>query len=171
MARHELPAIVAGQTFGQWTVTGEAPRHPQRHRQAYAVCDCDHHTQHVVMWSHLVHGMSTRCRDCNRRYQPVIRYTSAHQRVSRERGPAWYYLCDEGCGNQADQWSWILYTFWLMETEGSRAFIPYSPDPWDYRPLCNVCHKRFDRELMVEWWANEPGLIRMNTQGGSRTRA
>ena len=153
--RRTLPEPVAGERYGHWTIVGEAPPRA-RNRQVYPECDCG--TRTVVLWSNVVRGKSTQCgrTDCDP--QSIVGYNAAHERVEKERGPAWHYICEEGCGRQADHWSWMLYSFWLMETEGPRAFMPYSLDPWDYRPLCAPCHKRFDTELMPEWRASIWGV-------------
>jgi len=59
-------------------------------------------------------------------------YFGRHGRVKEVRGPAKNYLCVDGCGRQALDWSQI------RRTTGQ--------EPEDYKPRCRSCHHGYDIE-------------------------
>jgi len=79
-----------------------------------------------------------------------IRYRGAHKRVKSEHGPATDWPCAMECGSQAAEWAYChdspseLTQPWKTPI-GTAIEISYSPDPYDYVPLCKSCHRQFDR--------------------------
>lgn len=69
-----------------------------------------------------------------------ISYDGAHTRVYATRGAAKDHPCVDGCGRQAEHWS---YTYadpnQLSDPQG-----PYSTDPSFYVPRCRSCHRLHD---------------------------
>lgn len=97
------------------------------------------------------------------------KYTQAHQRVRRSRGPASSYQCAL-CPRQAYAWALDVYgpTYWDA--------MPYSDNPDDYTPLCGRCHKRKDmpvRDVCVNGHDNTPesGNLRVSDYGHRLSRS
>lgn len=75
-----------------------------------------------------------------------IGYVGAHARVYRTRGPARNHLC--GCGKPATQWAYNHAEpdpDEMVSDRGQR----YSGDPARYLPMCNRCHRLFDKKWIT----------------------
>lgn len=77
-----------------------------------------------------------------------IRYSTAHRRVTSQRGAAREHPCS-GCGGEAQSWAYRGGSSKeLVEDRGPGAkvkrIVRYSPDPADYDPMCWSCHVRKD---------------------------
>ena len=68
-------------------------------------------------------------------------YGCAHVRVLHARGFASLYACTmPGCHSQAAEWA--------LRPDAAHARRDdtgtWSPDPWDYTPMCAACHRQMD---------------------------
>jgi hypothetical protein len=74
-----------------------------------------------------------------------VAYTSAHQRVKAEHGPASGWRCACGCGRQADEWAYLgTDSEPKVSTHADSEGALYSPNPEHYAPLAKPCHRGFD---------------------------
>ncbi len=72
-----------------------------------------------------------------------VGYAGAHQRLYNERGSPIEYEC-ETCGDRAKEWALNHGLATKKDKRGGR-WVPYSPDPQAYVPLCVSCHRSADR--------------------------
>lgn len=70
-----------------------------------------------------------------------IGYAGAHTRVYATRGPARNHACVDGCGQQAEHWS---YTYQDPAQQFEPGVGHYSTDPGFYVPRCRPCHRLHD---------------------------
>jgi hypothetical protein len=74
-----------------------------------------------------------------------IGYIAAHERIKTRRGRASEYLCADGCGRQAHDWSYSHNSDdERVQAHGYNAGRVYSLDVWAYDPRCTTCHRKFD---------------------------
>lgn len=76
-------------------------------------------------------------------------YDSTHAKLRRDRGPAKDHPCAEGCGSQAEHWSYDGRDpdeKWTPWRDGSGRLMPYSTNLEHYHPVCVKCHYRINRE-------------------------
>lgn len=83
------------------------------------------------------------------RLQQETTYRGAHLRVERTRGRASSHPCVD-CGQQAAEWSLShdLPPDHFEDRNGSR--LGYSVSPNRYAPMCQPCHRRFDRDALPD---------------------
>lgn len=87
--------------------------------------------------------------------QGKISYSTAHARVASHRGKAKQRKC-VGCGGPAHHWSYRGFS--EVEQSEERLYRPtgaimvvfFSPDPFDYDPICLPCHRVRDRDLLTK---------------------
>lgn len=68
-----------------------------------------------------------------------LTYAGAHIRVNAQRGEARMWRCHT-CDSLASHWAYNHQDSNEMVEHG----LPYSADPWCYRPMCVPCHKTSD---------------------------
>lgn len=128
-----------GQRFGLLVVTGA------RRGQAW-VCTCDCGETTLGLAGDLNRGSKFSCGNRRIHYRTDdAGYSSAHQRVRRDRGSIHNHECID-CGAQAGHWSYNHDDpNELLGTSGrSTQLVPYSLDPNHYSARCVPCHKQFD---------------------------
>ncbi len=74
-------------------------------------------------------------------------YGAVHKRLRVNRGPAMNHPCAEGCGNQADHWSYD--GFCPSERYDVKRKCPYCPHEGHYQPRCRPCHSRWDVDQVI----------------------
>jgi hypothetical protein len=79
-----------------------------------------------------------------------IGYPAAHMRVRALHGKASDWPCSAQCGKQAREWAYchdssVEKTGWTKDRRGGQQLKPFSPDDFDYVPLCHSCHVKIDR--------------------------
>lgn len=110
------------------------------------------------------HYADGHCRNCRLRYErngdylnhlvgelsqhwlgdEEVNYSTIHQRLKRDRGPASDYECVD-CGAEAKHWSYNHQDPAERVDQGYRGYdLPFSIDPNFYEPRCAKCHKAFD---------------------------
>lgn len=124
---------LTGQRFGELVVL-EYSAAEYRWR-----CQCDCGARTSVRSANLRNG-STRTCGVKRRHVTPASYDAAHERVRAVRGRAREHGC-ERCGAPAAQWAYRRLDAAERHDTGPG---PWSPDPYDYMPLCVPCHKRYD---------------------------
>jgi hypothetical protein len=132
---------LTGLSVGKLTVTSH-------HSPGKWICECKCGKQVIKSTSELnrcvVKGWKITCGSTDCRRMEIVCYSSAHDRVRRDRGAATIYSCVD-CGAQAQQWSYChLDPNELLSKEEASFGLPYSCDPSQYAPRCVPCHKRFD---------------------------
>ncbi|MFI2373047.1 hypothetical protein [Streptomyces sp. NPDC018833] len=157
---------LTGHRYGALAVVAEAEpiTYPSGSKAARWQCACDCGATVTIVGAKLRSGSTVTCGDRaahrSGKAHPMfgklreqsgnwrgdaITYTSAHQRVKAEHGPASDWRCACGCGRQAEEWAYLgtdpepkVSTH--ADSEGSL----YSTDPEHYAPLAKPCHRNFD---------------------------
>lgn len=79
-------------------------------------------------------------------------YNHAHDKLRRIRGRAAEQTCI-GCGEQAREWSYrgnsefeqSAWRVWVRDGKRIESWTTWSPNVWDYDPMCRPCHLQRDR--------------------------
>ena len=150
-----------GHYMKQWRYGTPTPVHPSRatdltgRRFGHLVavervgnrwlCRCDCGRTTVVRVGDLNRGSAASCGDRRtHRRQDEVGYSSAHDRVRRDRGLVQRYDCVD-CGARAQHWSYDHADPDELHEDGISARpVAYSLKPEHYQPRCISCHKRFD---------------------------
>lgn len=72
-----------------------------------------------------------------------VGYYGAHARVRCKYGRASNYACVD-CGRKAKEWSLSADADIHVQQTGRMAGAAYSPNPDDYSPRCQACHRTYD---------------------------
>lgn len=136
---------LTGQRFGRLLVLERSVR--QSGGNSAWVCRCDCGAVKVIRGAHMRSGRSASCgclmRDLKIKPDDQITYNSAHYRIKRARGYPSAHAC--GCGRTAEDWALrhdAPVTHVGDDGHGNRVL--FSGDPYDYVPLCKVCHRHYD---------------------------
>lgn len=86
----------------------------------------------------------------------AARYSTVHQRIRRAKGKAADHLCVL-CGGPASQWA---YDHADPDEQMSDDGRPYRLDLDRYRPMCALCHRRFDVEHLPKVMCSADGCDR-----------
>lgn len=112
-------------------------------RGSHWLCRCECGQETIVTVGSLNCGQTRTCGNrTEHRRRDDIEYSTAHQRVTSDRGQAQAHNCVD-CGGQAKHWSYN-HTDPNERISQIVAGIPYSTDPTHYSPRCVQCHKHFD---------------------------
>lgn len=116
---------------------------PSMRRKGNPTVTCGYKTAHR---SGKAHPMFGKLREQSGNWKgAAIAYTSAHQRVKAEHGPASDWRCACGCGRQADEWAYLgTDSEPKVSTHADSEGALYSPNPEHYAPLAKPCHRGFD---------------------------
>lgn len=152
---------LTGQRFGQWQVDEVAEiRHG--HSFWHVTCDCGNIG--VVVGTALTQGTTSRCRDCavalnrtiprpgrRRHGDDEVTYEAVHMRLRRERGAASTHLCVQ-CGEQARDWAYQHDDPGerigpVTSQDGKTYMLSFTANLDAYKPMCILCHVRFDKGL------------------------
>ncbi|MFC9181389.1 hypothetical protein ACFTZJ_11935 [Streptomyces globisporus] len=157
---------LTGHRYGALVVVAEADpiTYPSGSKAARWSCACDCGTTVTVVGAKLRNGATVTCGDRRAhrtgKAHPMfgkraeesgnwrgdsVAYTTAHQRVRTEHGPASDWRCACGCGRQAGEWAYLgTDPEPKVSTHADSLGSLYSPDPEHYAPLAKPCHRSFD---------------------------
>lgn len=140
-------AGMVGARFGRYVVIERAGT---AHNAVTWRCICDCGTERIVRGFALRRGMTQSCgclaleNATKAKIKPVVKYLSAHDRVTKERGRAKALRCVD-CDGAAREWSYDGGDpNELTELVHGRHLLAYSLDVSRYSPRCRSCHRRFD---------------------------
>lgn len=166
MAPRKLDLI--GHRYGALVVVAEAHTHtePSGGKVTYWRCECDCGRTAVISGPSMrrrrnptvtcgvrgahrsgkAHPMFGKLREESGNWRgDSVAYTSAHQRVRAEHGPASGWRCACGCGRQAEEWAYLgTDPEPKLSTHADSLGSLYSTNLEHYAPLAMTCHKRFD---------------------------
>jgi hypothetical protein len=137
---------LTGRRFGSLIALAYEPKTATTRASKWR-CLCDCGTTRVRA-SDLNRGTVQTCGDVRHQLEPIVGYTAAHDRVTREHGPARDHACTD-CGQPAAQWSYDHADPDERIAEAIKGAPPYSLKLEHYQARCIPCHKRFDLDHLA----------------------